>query len=181
MCQNSDYKIISFLEPGAPPLFWECSRWLWQSLVSVKCNVKWGPISAERPVYRKCLRRSTGFTNMADKKQQEKKKKGLLWWEHSVALKAHTLPCTCDAVNLCAIFAGTLSSLSGKWDWKSIKEHSGKNGLSRVRSAFSTIFHKKKIVYVFTWRNVSGSKDPSNWWICASSALWGEYITCWVW
>lgn len=46
-----------------------------------------------------------------------------------MALKAHTVPCTCDAVNLSAIFAGV-----------SPNEHEG----TIQGSAFSTIFHKKK-------------------------------------
>lgn len=109
--------------------------------------IKWGPICSERPLYRKRLRKSAWF-NQKVETGGEKKKKGLLWWELSVALKAHTVPCTCDAVNLSAIFAGILSSLFAN---KTEKERSRGNDLSCVRLAFPIIFHKKK-VYVFTWK-----------------------------
>lgn len=63
-----------------------------------------------------------------------------------MALKAHTVPCTCDAVNLSAIFAGILSRLFAN---KTEKERSRRNDLSCVRLAFPIIFHKKKGVCVY--------------------------------
>lgn len=50
-----------------------------------------GTMSSVHTLYEKCLRESVGFTKkwLTSTNQREKV---LLWWEHSVALKAHTVP-----------------------------------------------------------------------------------------
>lgn len=151
MCQNIHYKIISFLEPGAPHCLGNAatgydSCWSASKLCQMGSD----------------LLRVLPLQEMSEKERwvhkngwqvQAGEKKGLVWWEHSTALKAHTLPCTCDAVN---------SRLAHFWHiaapchlcWWSLQAfcQSDSNDIKKKmiqKNASWTIFHKN--IPVFTW------------------------------
>lgn len=85
----------------------------------------------------------------------EKKKKGFLWWERSVAPKAHKVPCSCDAVNLLSFFPQAF------WPARLIQQrhNAEKKTVWDVSDQhFQQSFIKKKKIFfflnvdVFTWK-----------------------------